>query len=1350
MTLSVLATSMKRLLEQLDAIAAIVDTVNPSQIEDDPQGVANRYRLYASSYDPLLRVKTLRDRLIAEICQGKPVNGYLSADYGYGKTATLVYLWHQCQQHQIVAVPPFKFKELDNLMVATYGWIKTCVPPERIPEIEALYVKYGKQSRVSQAAELARKYRLSEDKALKIVQDLKTDITNTDSVLSFWQESIPILQQGGMKGLAIFADESQEFLRTEEGSSARIQILSNLVKGMRALGNTPVALMFSMPTDPTESAIEEQAGDIIHRMKQQHVFLRLADAYSSEFPEQLWHSLCNKFLDDGVKPEQVAHPATIESLGQLCDRKDFSNGPRTVIEVYKRLVGFARDNNRPYTPLDLINDYLAGRVQFYGASQHRINHAINTLEQLEPVQRHSQGREVIRLLAIFPGGLSESVAQEFGLKISLRELADDDQLYGVHIIQLSHNRYALVALSQPNTPTVVDKILNRFRQRWFRDWHDGQKEEMAAKIFRSDILPLLFPVKRVGQKGNWNWRYPQAWNVDRFGSYTFLNGAPERYNPEFPNRSLVISVGSLDSGLMRFIPPENSHLDWRFYLSYERKAPESQQKITAIAGTGQVDFHIQLSRRFEGGYPTVFGLLKKVIPAEQCSACTLLTLSDYIQDWLLDNPEVSKADLARLEHHRQECHQYALRLLFPEARPDSWTIEGLEKVKGAETKLIESVFYLKCKALFPNYQSFYNNLRPTLLKYKVTLEKVPLAVRRGRQLYQVSKVDFERLFETMGSGLPSVLAIFQKHGLIADYKIASKKGEISQVQFTLHSLEEFIVQALKLTGRTQVIETRQGQEDSKALDYRELWQEVKRLGYLQDEFEEAIEWLRLRRYIEWERQKGIVRQAVAELEPDDLRGQLNELRHRVSEWRGAFDEAMLHDVEQGLDEAEKTLSWVVDALAKDDDTAQLNLFEPTVFESGKPQSISDDKAGDLGEATVVLDQLQRTIQGMGEQVEEFRQEKHSALEQELGEMKRRLENLTRELINSKVSQLIIGNSGLEPCLNDYRTNLERQVKQLDKDCYKTSHSIGLEEGNILSLYRQREQCFQSLRSYENRKRTLQNLVAGLEQWRIILTRAEVLRENLVNDSQKLRRYDDEFVDRVVTYFATHKIEGFREYEQLHRPLVELEQKVKRDRRSRREAFEQRLSQYQSLLVRISDNETCLSNLCRFDEEDEKGSYQTLRQVFLDKLNNWCDRKICQWEKLEQDLSFLAQERNQDVQDLLSQVSRLKRSLDERVKELSKLIEAGGAGEEQITQLKAIAEVEQNLQAEWVTLEFDKDENLQAEERQLLEAIDALGDDVSIAKLRQQISEDETLWKQLKLLYQKGHLEITLHRRNFKP
>ncbi|MHC5726092.1 MAG: hypothetical protein ACYTXY_18545, partial [Nostoc sp.] len=404
---------MKKLLEQLESIQAIVDTVSPSQIESELESIAHNYELYATSYDPLEQVKTLRDRLIDEIGKGKPVNGYLSADYGYGKTATLIYLWSECRQNKIVAVPPFKFKELGNLMVATYAWIKASLEkssPSLVPKIEALYSKYGLKSQALQAAEIARKYKVSEDKALKIVQELKTDTTNTDSVLNFWQESVSILREAGFKGLAIFADECQEFLRTEEGSSVRIQILSDLVKGMRALGSTPVALILGMPTTPTESAIEEQAGDIIHRMQEQKVSLRLTDAYKSDFPSKLWDFLCDKFLpEDKFQRTQLVDLATLESLGQLCERKDLGNGPRTVIEVFKRIVTFAQEKGKPYTPLDLIEDYLEGRVQLYGTQQHKISDAINKVESVISFQKHRQGREVIKLLASFPSGVNASI-----------------------------------------------------------------------------------------------------------------------------------------------------------------------------------------------------------------------------------------------------------------------------------------------------------------------------------------------------------------------------------------------------------------------------------------------------------------------------------------------------------------------------------------------------------------------------------------------------------------------------------------------------------------------------------------------------------------------------------------------------------------------------------------------------------------------------------------------------------------------------------------------------------------------------------------------------------------------------
>jgi len=244
---------MKRLLEQLDSIKAIVDTVSPSQIAQNSEAVASSYELYALTYNPIEQVKQLCERLVGEIRKGKPVNGYISAGYGYGKTATLIYLWHFCQQKKIVAVPPFKFKELGDLMVASYNWMKYALrsQPEIIPQIETIYQKHSFQSQQDKASEIAIKYKLSEEKVLKIVQDLKTDTITTDSVLNFWQESLPIIRSAGFSGLAIFADETQEFLRTEDSSSAQIQILSDLVKGMRALGNTPVALILSMQIDPT-------------------------------------------------------------------------------------------------------------------------------------------------------------------------------------------------------------------------------------------------------------------------------------------------------------------------------------------------------------------------------------------------------------------------------------------------------------------------------------------------------------------------------------------------------------------------------------------------------------------------------------------------------------------------------------------------------------------------------------------------------------------------------------------------------------------------------------------------------------------------------------------------------------------------------------------------------------------------------------------------------------------------------------------------------------------------------------------------------------------------------------------
>jgi hypothetical protein len=685
-------------------------------------------------------------------------------------------------------------------------------------------------------------------------------------------------------------------------------------------------------------------------------------------------------------------------------------------------------------------------------------------------------------------------------------------------------------------------------------------------------------------------------------------------------------------------------------------------------------------------------------------------LSHYIQDWLSKNPEVSKADRSRLEHHRQECHQYAMRLLFPAISPQTWEIVGLKGVNGSESKLIESVFYQKCKALFVDYKSFYNSLNPTLRKYKLLLEKIPLSVRKGRQFYQVSKEEFENLFEMASSSLPSVLAIFKQHGLMSGEKIAKRKEGNSKIKFTEHPLESFIQEKLQLQGRIQTVKTGWGQQHVKALEYSQLWKAVKLLGYLQEEFQEALEWLQRRRYIEWERSTDVVRQASLELEPDELNGQLKELRVLVSSLLETFDETLLHEINEKINEEEK----ILDA---------------------------------NHESEVALDQVHRNIQSERERLEKFCLEKRSTLQKELRAIKLKLENFTRDLNASKVSQNIESHSDLEACLNDHRKTLERQVNQLDKDCQSLASSLKTNENDILELHRQLKHCQQSLPTCESTKLILEELVDGLEKWRIILNRAQMLRENLNNDPVRLMRYDDDFVDRVVTHFSNNQLDSFRQYDILQQPLVELEDEINGERRSRREAFEQILNRYEALLALISINESPLKNRCKFDDEDRDGSYHIMKGVLWENLQKFCEGLVSEWEQLERDFSFISQALGHDVTEFLSQLTDLKTQLSLQREKLPSALDNLTNLEEHIKELKSIFERGQVLQDKLKEIHFKRDENLQEEERQLLNAISPDNSAIALSQLPQNLPHNQEVWELLKTLYKKGHLEIMLRRRD---
>ncbi len=192
----------------------------------------------------------------------------------------------------------------------------------------------------------------------------------------------------------------------------------------------------------------------------------------------------------------------------------------------------------------------------------------------------------------------------------------------------------------------------------------------------------------------------------------------------------------------------------------------------------------------------------------------------------------------------------------------------------------------------------------------------------------------------------------------------------------------------------------------------------------------------------------------------------------------------------------------------------------------------------------------------------------------------------------------------------------------------------------------------------------------------------------------------------------------------------------------REAFDQQLSRYEELLARIAPEECQLRDRCRFDDEDYDGSYDTLRLVFLEKVQKCNSSKITEWEKLERDLAFLWQEREQNVIKFLNQIGSLKKQLYQLPASLE--LESF---ELWINELKSIFGKGQELRRELIKLQFHKDENLKDEERRLLDTVRSEESPITISQLRQRTSDNRDVWELLKALYKKGHLEITLRQRD---
>ena len=130
-------------------------------------------------------------------------------------------------------------------------------------------------------------------------------------------------------------DEFQQYFSKGANLRRTIQEFREFIWGLDTRASS-LGVVFSVPTY-AESVIQEQGKDVLHRLKKDNLYFRLQDIYTLEFPKRLWQRYEETFQLE-KKSTQVIEPETLRAIGQIAEREDLGEGPRTVIDSFKRAI----------------------------------------------------------------------------------------------------------------------------------------------------------------------------------------------------------------------------------------------------------------------------------------------------------------------------------------------------------------------------------------------------------------------------------------------------------------------------------------------------------------------------------------------------------------------------------------------------------------------------------------------------------------------------------------------------------------------------------------------------------------------------------------------------------------------------------------------------------------------------------------------------------------------------------------------------------------------------------------------------------------------------------------------------